>query len=150
MGPVTTPADVDALVERFAEAADAYIRGDIHRYVDLFDHAVDFTLMPPYGGPTSFGYVLTEEGAAETSAFFRSGECRFELHESYASGDLVVLVGVEHQYGEVGGLPDQDWSLRVTLVVRRRGDRWEMAHRHADPLVDEIPFADFAVLAQGA
>jgi ketosteroid isomerase-like protein len=38
-----------------------------------------------------------------------------------APGDLAVLVAIERQHGEVGGLPDQDWSPRVTLVFRREG-----------------------------
>ena len=42
------------------------------------------------------------------------GDGDFELEQQYASGDLAVLVGVERQHGAVGGLPDQDWSLRVT------------------------------------
>ena len=60
-----------------------------------------------------------------------------------------MLVAVERQHGEVGDLPHQDWSLRVTIVFRRAGDRWQIVHRHADPLVREIPFTDFAELARG-
>jgi hypothetical protein len=44
------------------------------------------------------------------------------------AGDLAVLVVVERQHGEVGGLPNQDWSLRVTLVFRRTESGWKMAH----------------------
>ena len=40
-------------------------------------------------------------------------------------------------------------SLRVTLVFRRAGDRWQIVHRHADPLVRTIPFEHFARLARG-
>ena len=47
------------------------------------------------------------------------------------------------------GLPDQDWSLRVTLVFRRTADGWELLHRHADPLVRPIPFDHRAQLARG-
>jgi ketosteroid isomerase-like protein len=65
------------------------------------------------------------------------------------SGDLVVLVAIERQHGEVGGLPDQDWSLRVTLVFRREGTGWRLAHRHADPLVHEITAEQFASIARG-
>jgi ketosteroid isomerase-like protein len=65
------------------------------------------------------------------------------------SGDLVVLAAVERQHGEVGGLPDQDWSLRVTIVFRRAGDRWQLVHRHADPIVRQIPFEHCARLARG-
>jgi ketosteroid isomerase-like protein len=122
------------------EAADAYIRGDVRRYFSLFDHPNDHTLMPPSGGNTSHGFEYTEEGAAATSRFFASGEARLEVEQSYVSGDLAVLVAIERQHGEVGGLPDQDWSLRVTLVFRRSDDRWQIVHRHADPLVKQIPF----------
>lgn len=55
------------LIRRMDEAADAYMRGDIHHYLSLFDHSDDYTLMPPYGGVTRHGYEYTEEGAAETS-----------------------------------------------------------------------------------
>lgn len=40
--------------------------------------------------------------------------------QTYTSCDLVVMAAIERQHGEVGGLPDQDWSLRVTLVFRRK------------------------------
>jgi ketosteroid isomerase-like protein len=76
----------------------------------------------------------TEEGLAETSRFFASGEASLDLQQSHVSGELAVLVAVERQHGRVGGLADQDWSLRVTLVFRRAGDRWQIVHRHADPL----------------
>jgi ketosteroid isomerase-like protein len=144
-----TESDLAELVDRMNEAAAAYIRGDVHHYYSLFDHPADYTLMPPYGGDTRHGFVFTEEGAAETSRFFASGEARLDLEQSYVSGNLAVLVAVERQHGEVGGLPDQDWSLRVTLVFRRAGDRWEIVHRHADPLVREIPFEHFARIARG-
>jgi ketosteroid isomerase-like protein len=44
----------------------------------------------------------------------------------------------ERQRGEVGGLPDQDWSLRVTQIYRRDGSEWRLVYRHADPLVKGI------------
>ena len=81
--------------------------------------------------------------------YFRSGESELELVQSYASGDMVVLVMVERQHGEVGGLPDQDWSLRVTLVYRREGSEWRLAHRHADPLVHGIGLEQAAAIARG-
>jgi ketosteroid isomerase-like protein len=144
-----TDADVAELIDRMDEAADAYIRGDIHHYLSLFDHGEGYTLMLPYGGPTRHGFDDSEEAAAETSRFFASGEARFEVEQSAASGDLVLLAGIERQHGEAGGFPDQDLSLRVTLVFRRRGDRWELLHRHADPLVHQIPLEHLARLARG-
>ena len=69
--------------------------------------------------------------------------------ESYASGDMAVLMAIERQHGEVGGMPDQDWSLRVTLVFRREGLEWRLVHRHADPLVHAITMEYMATLARG-
>jgi ketosteroid isomerase-like protein len=143
-----TSADVDELVRRTAEAASAYIQGDIRRYLTLIKHGDDYTLMPPYGGETGRGFDT--EGALEaTPKMFRGGEADLELVQSYASGDMAVLVAIERQHGEVGGMPDQDWSLRVTLVFRREGAEWRLAHRHADPLVHAISMEQMAVLARG-
>jgi ketosteroid isomerase-like protein len=60
-----------------------------------------------------------------------------------------VLVVIERQHGEVGGLPDQDWSLRVTWVFRRDGSEWRQVHRHADPLVHGISLEQLSALARG-
>ena len=143
-----TGADVTELVRRTAEAASAYIRGDIRKYLTLIKHGDDYTLMPPYGGEPRHGFDA--EGALEaTPEMFRGGEADLELVQSYASGDMAVLVAIERQHGEVGGMPDQDWSLRVTLVFRREGPEWRLVHRHADPLVHAISMEHMAALARG-
>ena len=144
-----SPADLAELIERMDDAAASYIRGDIRHYLSLFDHPEDYTLMPPNGGETQRGFAPTDEQIEENSRFFVSGEARLDVAESYVSGNLAVLVAVERQHGVVGGSEDQDWSLRVTLVLRRRGDRWQLVHRHADPLVREIPWELFTRIASG-
>jgi ketosteroid isomerase-like protein len=58
-------------------------------------------------------------------------------------------VAVERVRAEVGGLPEQDWSLRVTQVFRRDGSGWQLVHRHADPLVTGITLEQAAALARG-
>jgi ketosteroid isomerase-like protein len=58
-------------------------------------------------------------------------------------------VMIERQRGEVGGLPIQDWSLRVTEVYRKTGAEWHLAHRHADPLVRRLTLAQTAAIARG-
>ena len=45
--------------------------------------------------------------------------------------------------------PAQDWALRVTLVYRREGDEWRLAHRHADPLAKGVSLEQAAALALG-
>ena len=67
----------------------------------------------------------------------------------YDSDTLAVLVMIERQRGEVGGLPEQDWSLRVTEVYRKADSEWELVHRHADLLVRLIALEQAATLARG-
>ena len=105
--------------------------------------------MPPTGGDTIHGSEVTDETITEMERFFKSGEATLEVIQTYASGDLAVLVAVERQHSEVGDYPPQDWSLRVTLVFRREGSVWRLAHRHADALVHPITFEQLADLARG-
>ena len=134
-----TDQELTELIEQTAEAASALIRGNVRRYLTLIRHADDYTLMAPSGGEPRRGFDDSDQAVDALAEYFRGGgEADLEVFESYRSGDLVVLVAIERQHGEVGGLPDQDWSLRVTLVFRREGTGWRLAHRHADPLVHEI------------
>jgi hypothetical protein len=43
--------EVTTLIDQTAEAADAWMRGDMDRYLDLIHHAHGFTLTAPSGGP---------------------------------------------------------------------------------------------------
>ena len=119
-------------------------------YLRLIRHADDYTLMSPFGGEPTRGFDDSEEAVDAIARFFRNGEARLEVVETYASGDLAVLVVIERQHGEVGGLPDQDLSLRVTLVFRRTSEsEWELVHRHADALVHGIDLERVTALARG-
>jgi hypothetical protein len=81
-------------------------------------------------------------------AFFRNGSFRHELVASYGTRDMVVLAVIEHAEVEVGGLPRQPWSLRVTLAYRRDAEGWRLIHRHADPLSGGISLEEAAALGQ--
>jgi ketosteroid isomerase-like protein len=82
--------------------------------------------------------------------FFRGGEVKVEVVETYTSGDLAVLVVIERQHGTIGNLPEQDWSLRVTWVFRRGAESdWELVHRHADALAHAIDHERLGALARG-
>jgi ketosteroid isomerase-like protein len=144
-----TAQDIADLTELWSAAAQAYLDGDLPRYADLANHAPDFTLTPPYGGDPRQGFDGSDEAVERTANTFRGGEVDLEVHASYASGGLAVLVAVERQHGTVGDLPSQEWSLRITLVFRRDGDRWQLVHRHADPLTRPVTNELFAEIARG-
>jgi ketosteroid isomerase-like protein len=144
-----TDKDIADLVARAADANAALMCGDIEGYLALISHAEDFTLMTPFGGPPTCGFDPSSDWLAALGRFFRAGRTALELVQAYASGDLAVLVVIERQTVEVGGLPDQDWSLRVTLVFRRDGPEWRLVHRHADPLVKGISLEQAAAIARG-
>jgi ketosteroid isomerase-like protein len=140
---------VAGLVKRAEEKNAAFMRGDMERWFKLVHIAPDFTLMQPFGGPASQGFDASPKRLAELSRYFKNGETKLEVAQTYASDRLVVLVMIERQRSEVGGLPAQDWSLRVTEVYRKEGSEWQLVHRHADPLVQRITLQQAAVLARG-
>lgn len=151
MSNPAAPADEDlAELTRIARlSAQAYLDGDLDTYAGLVRHADDFSLMPPFGGETRHGFVLSDESRASTRRTFRGGEATVEVDAAYIGGDLAVLAVVERQRGQVGELPEQDWSLRVTLAFRRDDDEWRLVHRHADALVHPIDWDTLARLARG-
>lgn len=139
---------ITELVRRSAEANNALMSGDVGAYRALITLTDDFTLMSPFGGTPTRGADMTGERWEAMGRFFRNGALEQELVQAYGSADMVVLAIIEHGHGEVGGLPDQDWPLRVTLVYRREGSEWRLAHRHADPLVNGITLQQAAALAR--
>jgi ketosteroid isomerase-like protein len=124
------------------------MRGDIDTYRKLIILTDDFTFMSPFGGEPSKREDFTPEKVAAMGGFFKNGTFEQTLIGAYASGDLVVLALIERQTVEVGSLPAQEWPLRVTLVYRRVGTGWQLAHRHADPLLSGIDLHEAAALAR--
>lgn len=148
MKSVVTEAELTELVRRTEEATAAWMRGDMERYLALTPHAHGFTLMNPFGGEAA-RYDDRSESIRASASYFKAGDATLEVAEVHAWGDTVVLVMIERQHGQVGSLPDQDWSLRVTQVYRRVGPDWLVVHRHADPLVHAIDLEQAAGLARG-
>ncbi len=138
MDSTSTDEDLPELIRRTEQAADAWVRGDMNRYLDLVHHAAGFTLMPPNGGPASRHEDRRTEFSGWTTPF-ADGEARLEHVETHAWGDTVVLAMIERQHGRIGEQPDQNLSARVTHVYRRDGSDWKLVHRHADPLVTMLP-----------
>ena len=150
--PPATKAAVDSamadLFRLFQDSNAALMRGDIQRYLSLITLTQDFTLMSPFGGKPSRASADMDAQMQAMGRFFRNGVLQTELVQAYGSADLVVLAIIERANVEVGGLPAQDWALRVTLVYRREGAQWRLAHRHADPLVAGVSLDEAAALAR--
>jgi ketosteroid isomerase-like protein len=150
--PGNRAAAASAVAERIQVAAEknaAFMRGDMDRWVALADIAPGFTLMQPFGGPASHGFDASPERLAQLASYFRNGDTSLEVTQTVESDGLIVIVMIERQQADVGGLPRQDWSLRVTEVYRKDGEAWRLAHRHADPLVQKISLDRAAALARG-
>jgi ketosteroid isomerase-like protein len=152
---IPAPASASAIDKVAAELFDqsnqankALMRGDLRGYFSLVSYSDDFTLMSPFGGKPTHASDLTDERIQAMGRFFRNGTLETELVQAYGSAEMVVLAVVERAHVEVGGLPAQDWALRVTLVYRRDGPGWRLAHRHADPLAPGIGLEEAAALAR--
>jgi hypothetical protein len=143
-----TDEELAELVQHTEEATSAYMRGDMDRYLELTRHARGFTLTNPLGG-TPVRYEDRAESVKASAGYFKAGAAKLELVQAHTWGDTVVLVMIERQHGQVGGLPDQDWPLRVTQVYRRDDAGWQLVHRHADPLVHAIDLEQAAALVRG-
>lgn len=149
-GPDATASETrKRLIERTQAQASAFMCGEMEEWFQLVRIADDFTLMQPFGGEASHGFDGSPERLEELARYFKHGDAKVEIAQYYASDDLVVIAMIERQHGEVGGLPDQDWSLRVTQVYRKHGSEWQLVHRHADPLVRRIGLESAARLVRG-
>jgi ketosteroid isomerase-like protein len=140
---------VSDLIQHSAQGNAALMQGDVARYKALVPYADDFTLMSPFGGAPSRASDYTPERIEAMGRFFRNGTFEQEVVQTYASADMVVLAVIERTNVEVGGLPAQDWALRVTLVYRRDESGWRLVHRHADPLANGMTLEQAAVLGRG-
>jgi ketosteroid isomerase-like protein len=150
-----TPANappVDPVIsvrDIYARANEALLKGDSATWSALEPLGKDFVLFSPFGGTPSRYADYTPERIERMGRFFRNGKFAQEVVQSFATDDMIVLATIERCNVEVGGLPAQDWALRVTSVFQREGPRWKLVHRHADPLANEISIADSARLARG-
>jgi len=137
---------VAELIDQTAEAADAWMRGDMDRYLDLIHHAPGFTLTAPNGGsPVQFADRRSEFQGWQSP--FADGAATLEITAVHVWGDTAILVMVERQHGRIADLPDRDLSMRVTSVHRRTATGWELVHRHADPLVRTLSMETLSFLA---
>lgn len=138
------------LAASYAAANAALMKGDAQAYMaGVGGLTGDFVLMSPFGGEPSRSAEYTPDRIERMGRFFKNGSFEQEVVASYAGKDMVVLATIERAEVEVGGLPRQPWALRVTSVFVRNGKGWSLAHRHADPLVEQMSLGQAARLGRG-
>lgn len=142
----TEESVIPELFELSRASNAALMKGEIDKYQSILKFSDDFLLMSPFGGTPTHARDITPETIARMGRFFRNGDLRLELVNGWATRDMVVLALIERSHVAVGGLPEQEWALRVTLVYKRDGQGWSLAHRHADPLVGGVSLAQAAEL----
>ena len=139
----------NSIESNYATANAALMRGDAETWHKLLPLSEDGVLMSPFGGTPSRFADYTPARIDRMGRLFKNGSFRQELVQSFITDDMIVLATIERANVEVGGLPAQNWALRVTSVFKREGSQWKLAHRHADPFVDDVPLEQSARIARG-
>jgi ketosteroid isomerase-like protein len=131
--------DFDGVIEAYRQALDAFLRGDTKPVLELFSQQDDVTLANPLGPPRR-GRANVEKAIEEAAANFNGGSNRCEEVSRYSTPDLGYIVQLERAEARLAGSEDKARiSLRVTMIFRREGDTWKVAHRHADPITTARP-----------
>jgi ketosteroid isomerase-like protein len=134
--------DFDAAVEAYRQALDAFLHGDPKPVTAFFSRRDDVTLANPFG-PPSRGPTDVEEAIAAAAANMRDGSIRgFEEVSRFNTPDLGYVVCIERAEARLPGSETMaPLALRVTMIFRREGDTWKVAHRHADPITSARPIS---------
>jgi ketosteroid isomerase-like protein len=137
-----TQSDFDRAIEGYRQALHAYVTGDPGPVTGFFSRREDVTLANPLG-PPRIGPAEVDQAAAEGAALLRDGSVRgFEEASRYSTPDLGYVVQLERTQARLPGSEDMvPFALRVTMIFRREGDSWKVAHRHADPITTPRPIS---------
>lgn len=144
--PATRPEPVsqsgfDGAVEAYRKALDPFLKGDAGPVAELFSRRDDVTLANPLG-PPRLGRADVEKAIQEAAANFEDGSVRFEELSRYSTPELGYVVQLERTEVQLAGSEEMaPSSLRVTMIFRREGDTWKVAHRHADPITTARPIS---------
>jgi ketosteroid isomerase-like protein len=142
--PTTPPSDFDGAVQAFRQALDSFVKGDPKPCTESFSRRDDVTLANPLG-PPRIGSADVDAAIAEAAAMLRDGHIRgLEEVSRYSTPDLGYVVQIERTEARLAGTEDITpftLALRVTMIFRREGDTWKVAHRHADPITTARPIS---------
>ncbi len=127
----TVPADLEAALDRVADALSAMGRGDPAPYAALWLDSPDTTLFGAWG-PIERGHGPVTRTFTWVGSRFSDGTLVPRLDVVGVSGDLAYTVGFEHGEVRVDGGEPAPMTIRVTHVLRRAAGQWWLVHRHAD------------------
>lgn len=127
-------------INAFNEAQHHYLNGNPGPVHAVFSRRDDVTLCNPVGPPCR-GPENVDRAAAEPSSHFSDGMVSgFDEISRFVTDELGYVVRVERGQSHIDGSPSPiSYALRVTMVFRREGDTWKVAHRHADPITVPRP-----------
>jgi ketosteroid isomerase-like protein len=134
--------DFDGAIEAFRQASEALLKGDSKPCMALFSRSDDVTLANPLDPPRR-GPAEVAKTAAEAAAQLSDGSILgFEEVSRYSTSDLGYVVQIERAEARLAGGGDMNpIALRATMIFRREGDTWRIAHRHADPIMTPRPIS---------
>lgn len=138
----TTRSGFDDAVEAYRQALASFVKGDPKPALEFYSRRDDVTLANPLG-PPRVGYADVAAAAAEGASMLRDGTLLgFEEVSRYSTPDLGYVVQIERTQARLPGSEDMARiALRVTMIMRREGDTWKVAHRHADPITTPRPIS---------
>ena len=128
-----------AAVDAYRRALGAFLKGDARPVSEHFSRRNDVTLANPLG-PPRVGWAEVEKAIQAAAANFEDGWAEFDDLSRYSTPELGYVVYLERaQVRLIGSEKMVPSTLRVTMIFRREGDAWKVAHRHADPITAMQP-----------
>jgi ketosteroid isomerase-like protein len=132
---MSSPDDLDAVIERHHEALVEIARGNADGFKALYSRADEATLANPFGPPAR-GWAQIERTLEAAAGHYEDGELRaVEQVAKMMTPELAYTVELERFTARVAGAPEPGpVTLRVTTVFRPEDGAWRIVHRHADPI----------------
>ena len=127
--------DLEAVIERYHQAAGEFVKGNPDPYKQVWSQRDDVTVANPFG-PARRGWAQVAETMERASFNWKDGEVvGFENVVKYVTPELAYIVEVERFKAKVGGAEEiTPVALRTTTVLRPEDGTWKVMHRHADPI----------------
>ena len=125
------PDDLQATLQRLADALAAMGAGDPAPYSALWAHSDDVTLYGAWG-PVERGHEAVTGTFEWVGSRFSDGAMVPRHDVLHVDTDLAVTVGFEEGVVRIDSGEPQRMTIRVTHVLRRVDGAWYLVHRHAD------------------